>query len=67
MVQPADCNFDHDLCLWEVEGSDHGGSYAAKWHLAAGDKIIKDHTFGADGGRISVVIKICSCIKQALR
>lgn len=55
MVQPADCTFDHDLCLWKVEASDQGGSSLTKWHLASGEKVLLDHTFYADRGGFAYV------------
>nr|XP_045595352.1 MAM and LDL-receptor class A domain-containing protein 1-like [Procambarus clarkii] len=50
-VQVADCTFDHDLCSWELEKTNQTSvSSLDRWILAEGNKILKDHTFNADGG-----------------
>ncbi|XP_069951989.1 MAM and LDL-receptor class A domain-containing protein 1 isoform X3 [Cherax quadricarinatus] len=50
-VQVADCTFDHDLCTWELQKTNQTyTSSIDKWQLATGDKILRDHTFDADGG-----------------
>ncbi|XP_050692914.1 MAM and LDL-receptor class A domain-containing protein 1-like [Eriocheir sinensis] len=49
-VEKQDCTFDHNFCLWKVEGESAGRVTTDTWHLPTDNRVLKDHTFNADGG-----------------
>ncbi|XP_063840497.1 MAM and LDL-receptor class A domain-containing protein 1-like [Scylla paramamosain] len=49
-VGEADCTFDHNFCHWKIEDHTADKPDSDTWHLPRDNRLIKDHTFNADGG-----------------